>query len=334
MNYKVSIIIPVYGVEQYIERCARSLFEQTYDNIEYVFVDDCSQDRSVEVLKTVIEDYPARKGNVKIIRHDVNRWLSAARNTGLKNSSGDYVYFVDSDDYIHCRTIELLVQVSTTEQADIVVGNYLFTNSSDEDTFRSLETNAVQTVPVETVVFEMLAFTDLKWCTAWNKLYKRSLIEGVLFTEEAYSIEDQDFNIRVYQKIEKVIFVSQCLYFYFNNPNSIVRNPNTIAKHFYFNTMYRFKMLDYIRPGENYGKYRIWIMYYGYRQILNRMEVINDSEYSEKYRQMVHDIWRNTRREYLLNDEITTRMKFHFVFYWFFPQLSHLYVRFCKKKKR
>lgn len=67
---KVSILVPVYGVEKYIERCARSLFEQTYDNIEYIFVDDCTKDRSIEILQKVLEDYPNRKNQVKILNHE------------------------------------------------------------------------------------------------------------------------------------------------------------------------------------------------------------------------------------------------------------------------
>ena len=69
---KVSILVPVYGVEKYIERCARSLFEQTYDNIEYIFVDDCTKDRSIEILQKVLEDYPNRKNQVKILHHEKN----------------------------------------------------------------------------------------------------------------------------------------------------------------------------------------------------------------------------------------------------------------------
>ena len=79
----ISILIPVYKVEQYIEKCAISLFEQTYSDIEYVFVDDCSPDSSIQCLKSVIEKYPQRSKNIKIIRHERNRGLAAARNTAI-----------------------------------------------------------------------------------------------------------------------------------------------------------------------------------------------------------------------------------------------------------
>ena len=86
---KVSVIVPVYGVEKYIERCARSLFEQTLDDIEYIFVDDCSPDRSIEILNQVIGEYPGRKDQVQIIHHASNQGLALARQTGLKAATGE-----------------------------------------------------------------------------------------------------------------------------------------------------------------------------------------------------------------------------------------------------
>ena len=88
---KVSVCIPVYGVEKYIERCARSLFEQTMkDDIEFIFVDDCTPDKSIEILQKVLEEYPERKNQVKIIRHETNKGLTGARNTALKHVNVTY----------------------------------------------------------------------------------------------------------------------------------------------------------------------------------------------------------------------------------------------------
>lgn len=103
---KITIAVPVYGVEKYIERCARSLFKQTYQDIEYLFIDDCTPDRSIEVLRAVMEEYPNRKPYVNIIRHDKNRGLAAARNTGVDNAKGEFILWVDSDDYIDKVTVE------------------------------------------------------------------------------------------------------------------------------------------------------------------------------------------------------------------------------------
>ncbi len=100
MTELISILVPIYGVEKYIERCSRSLFGQTYFNIEYIFVDDCTKDNSIGILKKVLMDYPLRAKKVKIVSHSTNRGLSAARNTALTHAEGAYIMHVDSDDYL------------------------------------------------------------------------------------------------------------------------------------------------------------------------------------------------------------------------------------------
>lgn len=122
--YQVSILVPIYEVEKYIERCARSLFEQTYDNLEYIFVDDCTPDKSIDILKQVMEDYPNRKNQVRIIKHERNRGLAAARNTALDAAQGSFLSHVDSDDYLDRDAIRLLVEKQEETGADIVSGNY------------------------------------------------------------------------------------------------------------------------------------------------------------------------------------------------------------------
>lgn len=118
----VSICVPIYNVENYIERCAVSLLGQTYGKIEYVFVNDCSPDKSVEVLSKVMEDYPGKKDFVKIISHEKNRGLAAARNTAVSNSEGDFILHVDSDDYLGIDAVEKLVNKQQETDADIVTG--------------------------------------------------------------------------------------------------------------------------------------------------------------------------------------------------------------------
>lgn len=121
-NPLVSIIVPVYNVEKYIERCARSIFEQTYHNLEIIFVDDCTPDNSIKILRKVIQDYPEREEQVKILRHNKNRGLAAVRNTGVAAATGYFLMHVDSDDWIEVYAIESLVQKQEEDNADIVTG--------------------------------------------------------------------------------------------------------------------------------------------------------------------------------------------------------------------
>lgn len=116
----VSVLVPIYKVEQFIANNARSLLKQTYPFIEYIFVDDCSPDNSVAILKSVLEEFPHRKNAVKIIKHEKNRGLAAARNTGLDHCSGNCVMFVDSDDTLDPTTVEECVN-KYSENNDIVI---------------------------------------------------------------------------------------------------------------------------------------------------------------------------------------------------------------------
>lgn len=121
----VSILVPIYNVEPYIERCTRSLFEQTYDNLEFVFVDDCTPDKSIQILETVIKDYPARAKRTRIIQHNRNRGIAATRNTLIENARGEFLVWMDSDDWMEQNAVELLVKRQQETDADIVTGQVL-----------------------------------------------------------------------------------------------------------------------------------------------------------------------------------------------------------------
>ena len=121
---KVSVIIPVYNVEQYIERCARSLFGQTLSEMEFIFVDDGTPDRSIDVLKLVLEDYPKRKEQTIILKNDTNRGQMQTRIRGQLSAKGEYLAAVDSDDWIESNAFENLYKRAKETDADAVVFGY------------------------------------------------------------------------------------------------------------------------------------------------------------------------------------------------------------------
>ena len=129
---KVSILIPVYGVEKYIARCARSLFAQTYANIEYIFVDDCSPDNSIGLLYSIIEEFPMRREQMRVVRQDRNRGLGAARRRAMEECVGEYVMHVDSDDCVTENAVAKLVSAALATGADIVDGAYREFSSNDK----------------------------------------------------------------------------------------------------------------------------------------------------------------------------------------------------------
>lgn len=122
---RVSILVPIYNVADKIERCAVSLFEQTYKDIEYVFVNDCTPDNSIEVLEKVMERYPERKGQVKILHNETNLKQSGTRNVLLSNFTGEMLMFVDSDDYLSTDACEKLYNKMQETGADIVCGSHI-----------------------------------------------------------------------------------------------------------------------------------------------------------------------------------------------------------------
>ena len=166
----VSLLVPVYGVEKYIRKCAVTLFEQTYKDIEYVFVDDCTLDNSIGVLKDVLKNYPERN-NVKIIRHDRNRGLAAARKTALLAATGDYVIHVDSDDWVSVDMVAKLVEQARKSNADLVDCNYYHTNNgSAVKSFKHYEGST------ETYIKLMVSSTVLVDNRIWGRLMRRSLL--------------------------------------------------------------------------------------------------------------------------------------------------------------
>lgn len=126
---KVSIIVPIYRVEKYIEKCVRSLMEQSLDNIEYIFIDDCSPDCSLQILKDTIKDYPERIDDVVIIRHDCNRGLAFSRAEGLKRSTGEYVIHCDPDDWVDIDFYKNLYDTAKRHNADLVAADYIIENA-------------------------------------------------------------------------------------------------------------------------------------------------------------------------------------------------------------
>lgn len=212
--YKVSILVPVYGVQSYIERCARSLFEQTYANLEYVFVNDCTSDSSIEILNQVMGEYPHRAGKVKIINHERNRGIAAARNTALDNATGEFVFHVDSDDWIEPNAVDLLVKKQQETGADIVSSSFYEhrTNEVREGYLNWRipwqERNREETLKFMLNVGSVVA--------VWNRLIRRSLFyeHNVRWIEGIDAGEDLIITPRLVYFSKKVAFCNAITYHY------------------------------------------------------------------------------------------------------------------------
>jgi len=204
----VTILVPIYNVEKWIEKCARSAFEQTYENLEYVFVDDCSPDKSVEILQRVVADYPHRAAKVRILHHDHNRGLASTRNTLVDACTTEFLFHLDSDDWIEPNAIELLVKNQLETGSDIVTGEALLFKDGKEEPYLSRFNNKDDVLP-------SLLKLELSH-TVWGRLIRTSLykennlkcIDGINFGED-YQIVP-----KLYYLTKRVSGISAFIYHY------------------------------------------------------------------------------------------------------------------------
>jgi len=205
---KVSVIIPIFRVEKFIERCAFSLFEQTLDSIEYIFVDDTTPDKSIEILTDVLERYPQRKPQVTILRHDVNKGLPAARNSGLSVAGGEYVFHCDSDDYLESNALEQMLNVAEKTDSDIVWCDYYLSFSMNERII--VQPNYSNS---QEAIKGMLSGT-MKY-NVWNKLAKRRLyVDNSISFPAGHSMGEDMTMIKLFAHAKKVAYINAPLYHY------------------------------------------------------------------------------------------------------------------------
>lgn len=205
---KVSVIIPIFRVEKFIERCAISLFEQTLDSIEYIFVDDTTPDKSIEILTDVLERYPQRKPQVTILRHDVNKGLPAARNSGLSVAGGEYVFHCDSDDYLESNALEQMLNVAEKTDSDIVWCDYYLSFSMNERIMAQPNYSNSQEA-----IKGMLSGT-MKY-NVWNKLAKRRLyVNNSISFPAGHSMGEDMTMIKLFAHAKKVAYINAPLYHY------------------------------------------------------------------------------------------------------------------------
>lgn len=227
---KVSVIIPVYGVEKYIERCARSLFEQTLDDIEYIFVDDCTPDKSIEILERIIEEYrPRFAGERKVVRIErmfTNSGLPAVRKHGIQFITGDYVIHCDSDDWVDTDMYRLMYEEAKRTDADIVMCGYKTTDGVRVfNEYYHQQTN-------KTKLLSSLLTMHESW-SVWNKMCKKSLYDNDIVYPTLAMGEDMVLTTQLILNAQRIAVVNKALYNYFYNPNSItnVQSESSRYKH-------------------------------------------------------------------------------------------------------
>lgn len=222
---KVSIIIPIYNVEEYITECMRSVISQTFCDYEIILVDDCSKDKSLERAVSVLD---SSKSNYKVLHHKKNLGLSAARNTGFFEAVGEFVFFLDSDDSISSDCLELLVKKADSLGCQMVVGGIDVIGNGDS--IPNLKTNVV-CYSSNKAVFNSFLTGDF-YMMAWNKLIRRDFLlnNHILFTEGLVH-EDYPWSFEVACKLDSIAFVNIPTYNYLVRENSL-QTDKDFNRHF------------------------------------------------------------------------------------------------------
>lgn len=248
----VSLILPIYNVEAEIERCLRSVLEQTYSKIEIILVNDCTPDNSMGIAQALITEYRA-EAKIKIVNHSVNQGLSAARNSGIKVATGDYLFFLDSDDSLsHHEAIanllaltyrgdeEQVIQTQGELFYDVVIGN--FQKVTDKGIL--LETGFQKDLVLcsQMDVYQNYVIGALT-VTAWGKLIRRDLIiENQLYFKEGIYHEDELWSFLLYKNARYVRTTAEVIYDYFEREGSIsfeIKEKNIRDLNFVIEEIYR-----------------------------------------------------------------------------------------------
>ncbi len=202
---KISVCIPIYGAEKHIEQCVRTLFGQTLDSLEYVFIDDCSPDKSIEIMQKVLEEYPNRKEQVKLIRHETNQGVGAARNRGVAACTGEYIIHCDSDDWIDLDMYEKMYAKAKETNADMIECSFILEGQKNE-VLVAKELNVMQKFNQE---FYSRSFNSL--C---NKMFRRSMDHDLIVPDHICMGEDF---LRVSQMLSKckIIQATPDIYYHY-----------------------------------------------------------------------------------------------------------------------
>lgn len=216
-NSLVSIIIPGYNAEDYLDKCISSVVNQTYKNLEIILVDDGSSDSTLSKFNSWAE----KDGRIKVL-HQENKGLALARNTGISAATGEFVMFADSDDYLENDMVEFLLDLSLKYDADVSrCGFYL--DEADKITSAS-DDEAVKIPDYDSIMTELASGGHISG-VAWNKLYKYDVIKSHLYRKEDGCSEDIMHNYRVYKDIKEAVFCNIPKYHYVIRDNSITNSP-------------------------------------------------------------------------------------------------------------
>lgn len=209
----ISVIIPVYNVQQYLEECLDSILNQTFKSYEVIIIDDGSTDS----CGAICDLYAERNERIRVL-HTVNQGLSEARNTGISMARGKYLAFIDSDDYVDKTYLKKMYQAIVKTNAEICESNYICVYSDRNVWSRKMEETEENSI---NAIRRLFAPPYLGYVNTWNKLYKRELFENIRFPKGKLH-EDEFTTYKLLYEANKIVYINEYLYFYRQRENSIM----------------------------------------------------------------------------------------------------------------
>ena len=283
-NNQISIVVPVYNVEEYLLRCLKSLVHQTYNNIEIILVDDGSTDNSGKICDEFGDRYP----QIKTV-HKHNGGLSDARNLGIQLAQGSYIGFVDSDDWIAIDMYEKLYMELRESNADIAVCERDLV--IDDRIVHTKCLNSVQIMDSHDAL-KILAVDKKYKSHAWNKLYKRELFSNIEFPVGKY-YEDILIMYKLFEKAKRIVFIDHAYYYYYQRKNSIVGSKNLDSLDDYIEACkYRYFELKNTYP--EYSEYllldilKAYLFTYSQLKLIKKKDLITKKYLKNVYSRIIH----------------------------------------------
>ena len=291
-NDLISIIIPVYKVEKYLEKCIESVLKQTYTNLQIILVDDGSPDNCGKIC----DEYAKKDPRIEVI-HKVNGGLSDARNVGIAKAKGKYIGFVDSDDYIKEDMYEILINLIKEYDADVSICN-LYDVIDGKEYIRNNE-NGIQEYSRLEILKEVLLDKNIQ-SYAWNKLYKKELFDEIKYPI-GKKYEDIGTTFYVFEKCNKIVVTSEPEYYYLKRSDSLVNNVTESTVLDYTDIiirryLYTQKNIEKLRKYNNYYLAKTLITAHNDIELLGSISEKMQEKYKELYN-LVYNIMKNDRED-------------------------------------
>ncbi len=280
----ISVIVPIYKVEQYLDKCIQSIINQTYQNLQIILVDDGSPDNCGKIA----DQYAKMDQRIEVI-HQTNKGLSEARNNGIKKAKGEYIGFVDSDDYIDENMYENMLKLIEKKTADVCICNF-YEVSNGNIKIKNKDNGIVEYDKIQ-ILKEVLLDKNIQ-SYAWNKLYKRKLFDGIQYPA-GKKYEDIGTTFYVLEKCDKIIVTGEPEYYYVTRKDSIVSQVNEQTIMDYIEIID--KRYDYVE--KNYPELQKYNRYYLAKTLITAYQDIQKiGQLKEKNKDRVNQLVEKVKR--------------------------------------